>query len=179
MIDVILSVHILKRSLLDIPDELNYIFKNCNDFFGDMHIYKIFMNDIEIILITNISRKDLTIYDKIEFLKVFDETENNIKNTNYNNLDQIYEWKLKTIYFKKNYDEDYEYMNFFDIFPSINNFSLKFYFDFKHNKFMFTDKKSGLHFKEEEINKIITTIKWKKNPFSQTPMIEYPVDILY
>lgn len=179
MIETIYSVHILTHSLIDIPDEIGYIFKTCNDFLGDMYMYKVFMENMELILITNIPRNNLTIYDKIEFLRIFDEIQNNIKNTNDNNLDQIHKWKSRTIYLKKNYDEDYEYINFFDIFPSINNFSLKFYFDFNHNKFMFSDKKSGPHFTEKQINNIISVIKWKKDPFVQTPMIEPPIDILY
>lgn len=179
MIDTIYSVHILTRSLVDIPEELDYIFKSCNNFLGDMHIYKVFMDNIELILITNIPRDNLTIYDKVEFLKVFDEIQNNMKNIDNTNLDLIYIWKSRTIYFKKNYDEDYEYINFFDIFPSINDFSLKFYFDFKHNKFMFSDKKPGPHFTKNQINNIISVIRWKKDPFAQTPIIEPPIDILY
>lgn len=177
MIDIIYSVHMLKRSLVEIPEELDYIFKSCDNFLGDMYIYKVFMDDICLVLITNIPRHNLSVYDKMEFLKVSDEIQN--KNKDDNNFDQIHKWRSRTIYFKKNYDEDYEYMNFFDIFPSINDFSLKFYFDFKHNKFMFTDKKSGPHFTVNQINNIISVIKWKKDPFVKTPMIEPPIDILY
>lgn len=178
MIDNICSIHFLTRSLIDIPEEINYIFKECKDFLGNMYIYKVFNNE-DYIIITNISKKDLNIYDKIEFLKNTDNLQEELFNNNKNNrINKINEWKLKTIYIRKNYDEDYDTINFFEIFPSINSFSLKFYFDFNENKFMYTDKKSGPHFLKDEINSIIKTIKWKKDPFIQTPMIEQNIDIL-
>lgn len=180
MIDNICSIHFLTRALIDIPDEINYIFNKCNDFLGKMYIYKVF-NKEDYIIITNISKIDLNIYDKIEFLKITDNLQDEIFNNNNqkDKKNKVNEWRLKTIYIRKNYDEDYDTINFFEIFPSINNFSLKFYFDFNENKFMYTDKKSGSHFLKDEIKSIIKMIKWKKDPFIQTPMIEQSVDIYY
>lgn len=97
MIDIIYSVNMLKRSLVDIPEELDYIFKSCDNFLGDMYIYKVFMNDIYLVLITNIPRHNLSVYDKMEFLKVSDEIQN--KNKDDNNFDQIHKWRSRTIYF--------------------------------------------------------------------------------
>lgn len=173
MIDDICSIRLLTRCFIDISDELKYIFEECKDFLGgNLYIYKIINKNKNAIIITNISKEELNIYDEIEFLNITNNIQIEINN-------QINNWRSKTIYIRKNYDEDYDNINFFNIFPSINDFGLKFYFDFNHNKFMFTDKKSGPHFTKKELDNIIKTIKWKNDPFSQTPMIEPPIDILY
>lgn len=165
MIDVIYSAHLLKKALTDIPKEIDRIFKNCIDFFGDIKVYKISISEKDTIIITNIEKNDLSIYDMMEFLRISKE----IENVENNNISLINKWKSKTIYFKKNYDEDYNYINFFDIFPSNNSFSLEFYFDFNHNKFMYTNKKGGPHFTENQLKYVEDMIKIKKNPFNKTP----------
>jgi hypothetical protein len=169
MIDTIYSAHLLKNALTDIPKEIDSIFKNCNDFFGNINVYKISIEKKDTIIITNIEKNNLSIYDMVEFLRISKE----IENTEEKNMDLINKWRLKTIYLKKNYDEDYDYMNFFDIFPSDNPFSLKFYFDFEHNKFMYSDKKGGPHFTENQLKYIEQKIKIKKNPFDETPSEDY------
>lgn len=181
MIDEICSIHLLTRAIIDSPLELKEIFNNCNEFFGTMYIYKITNKNYEnsnqkniTVIVTNMPNLD--VYDKIELLKISSKIEENKEYTN-----NIIEWKNKTIYIKKNDNDDYEYMNFFDIFPStieniksehlISSVSLKVHFDFNKNRFMFSDKKSGPHFSDEEISDIIYSIKKKKNPFGQTPPI--------
>jgi hypothetical protein len=41
MIDEICSIHLLHRAIIDSPIELKKIFNNCNEFLGNMNIYKI------------------------------------------------------------------------------------------------------------------------------------------
>lgn len=173
MIDTIYSAHLLKNALTDIPKEIDRIFKNCVEFFGNINVYKICIEEKDTIIITNIEKHNLSIYDMIEFLRISKEIENIEED---NNMSLISRWKSKTIYLKKNYDEDYNHMNFFDIFPSDNPFSLKFYFDFEHNKFMYSDKKGGPHFTEDQLKYIEQKIKIKKNPFNETPTEEPDID---
>lgn len=169
MIDTIYSAHLLKNVLKEIPKEIDIVFKSCTEFFGNINVYKICIKEKCTIFITNIEKQNLSIYDMIEFLRISKE----IYDIEDSNMNLINSWRSKTIYLRKKYDDDYDYMNFFDIFPSVNAFSLDFYFNFEHNKFMFSDQKSGPHYKKEEIDNIIKMINIKESPFAKTPSIEY------
>lgn len=170
MRDTIYSASLLKNH--NIPKEIDRIFKNCNVFLGDINVYKIHIIKEITIIITNIEKQDLSIYDMIEFLKISEE----IKNKEDNNIDLIQKWKNRTIYLRKYNDEDYDYINFFDIFPSDNSFSLIFYFDFKDCKFKYSDKKGGPHFTENQLKYIERKINIKKDPFVKTPSESVNID---
>ena len=166
MINEIFSIHYLQNSIEESPDTLKKIFNSCIDYLGgSINVYKIFNNGEQFIIICNIKKDNITNKDKMKFI----DTVSNYKKVHFK--DYISELKSRTIFIKKNDNKYYEEMEFFYIFPSMDNlskgFASNFYFNHKKNKFMFI--KEDPDYNEDEINTIIRWINFKKDPFIETP----------